>query len=85
MTDVPLKIRKELYNQNQLCSIPECGRWLEFNSAIPHHIKSKGAWGNNHSLGNLLQVCLECHNNIHMGKISREKVQEIKEKNEKRF
>ncbi len=59
------------------CQIQTCGRQDE--TLCDHHIKSKASGGSD-TEDNLITVCHLCHRKIHNGKISRERLREIKQR-----
>ena len=61
------KMKTELYNRaKESCEI--CGRWVEFAQFHVHHIKTRGAGGDD-SLDNCQGLCFKCHRAIHDGNL----------------
>jgi len=53
------KLRLLLYDiYDEHC--PECGKWRDFNQMHIHHLKTRGAGGDDR-LSNLSWICFECH------------------------
>lgn len=63
-----LKLRTKVEQRaNSRCEI--CDKWLGYGEGAPHHIKSKGAGGDDTEV-NLLWICVQCHQDIHDGRMN---------------
>jgi len=61
------KIREDVFNREH-GHCQGCGRFVMFSDGHLHHIKSRGA-GGSWDLDNLAWLCVECHANVHAGRI----------------
>jgi len=62
-------MRVEIYNdQYEHCAVKGCERWVSMEQFHLHHIKSRGAGGDD-SRETLIGVCYRCHDAIHRGKL----------------
>ena len=59
------KLRHAIY-QRAFGACEVCYRWTSFNEFDLHHKRSRGAGGSD-TKENVIGVCRECHNKIHMG------------------
>lgn len=53
---------------NHACRNPSCRKYLNRNEINPHHIRTKGASGND-SLENIVCLCSSCHVKIDSGEL----------------